>query len=183
MNSDAGLQDSFSSMGGYGGEVPFDDASMSDFQTIDNSKKNTEGAKKGVQFRRRFSMEEVKRISRVSTYNMEEVISYWGDDEDHILRKSELLKAVQEMHYHRRASDSNFTTLGIDDIVGSGKDKKVANRSQSRMAVMDEQDLQHHEGVFDDDLMADVYFITSRGAKEAAHVKAERLHQECLQEK
>jgi len=46
----------------------------------------------------------------------------------------------------------------------------------SKNAVMDEQDLQHHEGILDDELLAGVYAITSTAAKIDAQVKAERLH-------
>ena len=45
---------------------------------------------------------------------------------------------------------------------------------------MDEQDLQYDEGVLDDELLSDVYSITSTAAKREAHIKAERLHNEMV---
>jgi len=141
-------------------------------------KNKKSGGDGGVRFKSRSSIEEVRRISRVSNYDIEEIISYWGESDDHVLRKSELKRAVQDMYFHRRASDSSFTTLGIEDKVGPGKADKKANRIISRSAVMDEQDLQYHEGVLDDELLADVYSITSTAAKRKAQSKAERLHNE-----
>mmetsp|Transcript_32043 Transcript_32043/g.35887 ORF Transcript_32043/g.35887 Transcript_32043/m.35887 type:complete len:184 (-) Transcript_32043:138-689(-) len=143
-------------------------------------KDNFKGGGNGVQFRSQSSIEEVMRISRVSNYDMDEVVSYWGESDDHILRKSELKRAVKDMYLYRRTSDRDFTTLGIDDKVGQGKANKKANRMISRNAVMDEQDLQYDEGVFDDELLSDVYSITSTAAKREAHIKAERLHNEIV---
>ena len=168
MGADA-LMDSTTSIIGQDTYSELDDSD-------DIQMKNRSGG--GVRFRSRGSIEEVVRISRVSNYNMEEIISYWGESDDHVLRKSELKRAVQDMYFHRRASDSDFTTLGIDDKVGQGKANKKANRMISRSAVMDEQDLQYHEGVLDDELLADVYSITSTAAKRNAQSKAERLHNE-----
>jgi hypothetical protein len=141
-------------------------------------KNNKSGGGGGVRFRSRSSIEEVMRISRVSNYDMEEIVSYWGERDDHVLRKSELKRAVQDMYFHRRTSDNDFTTLGIEDTVGQGKANKKANRMLSRSAVMNEQDLQYDEGVLDDELLADVYSITSTAAKRTAQSKAERLHNE-----
>ena len=135
-------------------------------------------ARKGgdVRFRSQSSIEQVRRISRISNYDMEEIIDYWGDSDEHMLRKSELKKAVKEMHYNRRESDNDFTTLGLDDKAGHGRAVRKVNKTVSRTAVMDEQELQHHEGILDEELLADVYAITSTAAKKEAQRKAERLH-------
>ena len=137
----------------------------------------------GVQFKSDSKIEEVRRISRISNYNLEEITSYWGETEEHALRKSELRSAVQDMYYHRRASDSEFTTLGIDDKVGQGKATKKANRNLSRNAVMDEQYLQAQECVIDDELLGDVYSISCGGANKTAQAKAERLHNQLVNNK
>ena len=139
---------------------------------------NSKCKKSGVRFHSRSSIEEVRRISRVSNYNLEEVISYWGDSDDHVLRKRELKKAAQEFQFQRRQSDNNFTSLGIADKVGEGRQMKKNNRNKSRNAVLDEQDLQDHEGVYDDELISDVYAITTHGAKKAARECAELLHEQ-----
>ncbi|KAL3917737.1 MAG: hypothetical protein SGILL_004572 [Bacillariaceae sp.] len=142
-----------------------------------NDNSSPKGRKGGVQFRSRASIEEVRRISRISNYNLEEVISYWGDSDDHVLRKKELKRAAQEFQFQRRMSDNqSFTTLGIADKVGEGRQMKKKNRNISRNAVLDEQDLQDHEGVYDDELISDVYTITTFGAKKSAREQAEALH-------
>mmetsp|Transcript_8245 Transcript_8245/g.13044 ORF Transcript_8245/g.13044 Transcript_8245/m.13044 type:complete len:169 (+) Transcript_8245:191-697(+) len=136
-------------------------------------------AKVGVQFRSNNSIEEVRRISRISNYRLDEVISYWGDSDEHRLRKDELKKAAQDMQFNRRMSDNmEFTSLGIADKVGTGRTIKKINRTKAWNAVMDEQDLQDHEGVQDDELLADVYTVTTVAAKRAAHESAENLHKE-----
>jgi hypothetical protein len=107
------------------------------------------------------------------------VINYWGDSNEHRLRKAELKRAAQEMQFNRRVSDNiEFTSLGIADKVGERSAQKKFNRRKARNAVMEEQDMQEHEGVYDDELLADVYTITSAGAKRAAHEHAEALQKE-----
>lgn len=151
------------------GEIPED--SM-EFRVDESHRKGRDG----VQFRSQSSIEEIRRISRISNYDMEEIINVWGERDEHTLRKSELKRAVKDMYFNRRGSDTDFTTLGIDDKAGHGRAVKKVNRVLSRNAVMDEQSLQNHEGILDDELLADVYSITSTPAKREAQIKAERLH-------
>jgi len=170
------MESTSSSIGDTYSELP----DVSDDTQIKDNFKGSGSGNAGVQFRSQSSIEEVMRISRVSNYDMEEIVSYWGESDDHILRKSELKRAVKDMYLYRRTSDRDFTTLGIDDKVGQGKANKKANRMISRNAVMDEQELQYDEGVLDDELLSDVYSITSTAAKREAHIKAERLHNEMV---
>ena len=129
--------------------------------------------KKGVGFHSRDSIEEVKRISRYSNYDIKEIEAYWGDGNDHKLRKQELRTAVQEWKQGRRMSDNlTFTTRGIMDKIGAGKQVKKANREKARMAVMDEQELQDQEGIIDDDLLAEIYTATTISSKKKAQQEA-----------
>jgi hypothetical protein len=126
-------------------------------------------------------MEQVRRISRYSNYTIEEVESVWGDGDEHRLRKQELKTAVIEWQQGRRASDNfTFTTRGIADKVGPGRMIKKENRARSRQAVMDEQELQDLEGLIDDELLGDIYTITTRSAKEKAHEEALDLAAEVI---
>lgn len=135
-----------------------------------------------VRFRSQSSMEAIRRISRISDYDMAEILDYWGDTEEKDERKAELKQAVKDMYYKRRESDSDFTTLGLDDKAGHGRAIRKANKALARNAVLDEQDLQLHEGILDDELLADVYSITSTAAKREAQMKAQRLADALLNE-
>lgn len=127
---------------------------------------------KGVQFRSE-AMEQVRRISRYSNYNLDEVVAYWGDSGEHRLRKKELREAVVEWQAGRRNSDNfSFTAKGIQDKVGEGKRVKKENRAKARQAVLDEQELQNMEGMKDDELLADIYTVTTAKAKQKAHKEA-----------
>ncbi len=129
-----------------------------------------------VRFRSKSSIEEIRRISRISNYDLDEVLSYWENSDEKAERKEDLKQAVKEMYYNRRASDSDFTTLGLEDKAGHGRAVRKANKLLAKNAVLDEQDLQIHEGILDDELLADVYSITSTAAKREAQIKAKRLH-------
>lgn len=127
-------------------------------------------------------MEQVQRISRYSMYDPEEVVAYWGESNEHVLRKQELKKAVMDWQMGRRNSDNfSFTTVGIADKVGEGREVKKENRFRSRAAVMDEQYLQEAEGLLDDDLLADIYSVTTVGAKKKAHEEALHIADEVKQ--
>lgn len=135
--------------------------------------------KKGVGFNSRESIEQVKRISRYSNYDMAEIEAYWGDGSEHKLRKKELRSAVQEWQQGRRMSDNlTFTTRGIMDKIGEGKHIKKANREKARQAVMDEQELQDQEGIIDDDLLAEIYTATTLNSKQKAHREAMAVREE-----
>ena len=137
------------------------------------------GGRRGVMFKSRESIEEVKRISRISSRTLDEVIAYWGTTDEHKLRKQELRQAATEMQMNRRMSDNmEFTTLGLADKVGEGKLLKKQHRHISREAVLDEQDLQYHEGIVDDELLADVYSSVTYSSQKEAAEKAAMLHKE-----
>jgi hypothetical protein len=135
--------------------------------------------KKGVQFHSRGSVEQVRRISRYSMYDPEEIVAYWGESNEHTLRKEELKTAVREWQSGRRGSDNfSFTTCGIADKVGEGRLVKKENRAKSRNAVMDEQYMQETEGIMDDKLMADIYAVTTSDAKKKAQNEALKISDE-----
>ena len=139
----------------------------------------TKKDRRAVMFRRKTSIEQVRRISRISSRNIAEVVDYWGTTEEHMLRKQELRQAAVEMQAKRRMSDNmEFTTLGLADKVGEGKMLKKQNRYLSREAVLDEQDLQYQEGIVDDELLADVYSSVTYGPQKDAAQKAAMLHEE-----
>lgn len=143
------------------------------------SGKKDPGGRRAVMFKSQSSMEEVRRISRISSRSLAEVVSYWGTSDEHQLRKQELRQAATEMQMKRRMSDNlEFTSLGLADKVGEGKMVKKQNRYVSREAVLDEQDLQYQEGIVDDDLLADVYSSVTYGAQKEAADKAAMLHEE-----
>jgi hypothetical protein len=153
--------------------------SDSSSQMFANMNSQDSRGRKGVQFKSRESIEDVRRISRISQRNLDEVLAYWGTTEEHKLRKQELRHAAHEMQVNRRLSDNmEFTTLGLADKVGEGKALKKAQRAKSREAVLDEQELQFHEGIVDDDLLASVYQSVACGAQKDARTKAEMLHDE-----
>jgi hypothetical protein len=165
---------SSSSLPNEGTLEEYDDAPILMMTSMTDEKK-TSG---GVQFRSTNSLEEVRRISRISNFNLEEVICYWGDSNEHKLRKQELKKAAHDMQCRRMSDNNSFTSLGITDKVGEGRLLKKRNRKTATTAVLDEQDLQYYEGVYDDEILADVYTTTTVAAKKTAQENAAALHEE-----
>jgi hypothetical protein len=142
----------------------------------------TRRPKKGIQWHSRNSIELIKRISRVSHYSIEEIFAVWGDDDEAIRRKQELKVAARDMQYGRRVSDNmTFSTIGIRDKVGLGRQEKQEARYKAWDAVTDEQDLQASEGRRDSELIAGVYSMTTAATRGKARLEALKLEEEVRQ--
>lgn len=151
-----------------------------DLQQTALGEEDDEGSQnRGVRFPSIGKMEQVKRISRYSNYEIDEIIAYWGDSEEHRLRKEELREAAMDWKMGRRTSDNfTFTSAGIADKVGEGRALKRENRIKARNAVLDEQDLQYEEGVKNEELLAEIYTLTTVDAKKKARAEAEHMAEE-----
>jgi hypothetical protein len=135
--------------------------------------------KKRIQWHSRNSIEVIRRISRVSQYSVDEIAAVWGDDDEAILRKQELKLAAKDMQAGRRLSDNmTFSTIGIRDKVGAGREEKREARYKAWDAVMDEQDLQANEGQIDSEIIAGVYSMTTAETRERAHLEALKMEEE-----
>ena len=136
--------------------------------------------KKGIQWHSRNSIEVVQRISRVSQYSIDEIFAVWGDDDEAVLRKQELKSAARDILNRRRMSDNmTFSTVGLRDLVGLGREEKKEARYKAWDAVLDEQDLQASEGRGrNSELIAGVYSMTTAETSGKAHLEALKMEEE-----
>jgi len=136
--------------------------------------------KKKIQFASDEYINQVRRISCFTSYNSEELEAYWGTSQEFRLNKKELKDSVKKMHRQGRRMSDNMTNtrLGIKDKIGKGREEKQENRYYSRNAVLDEQDFQEAEGVYDDELMREVYQQNIGDASQKAYKEAKRLSDE-----
>jgi len=153
----------------------------SDTQSCTSSSTNS-STNKNVQFcARKSTLEEIRRISRISNFSEEEWMAIWTTEDEMLLRKQELKAAVHECkHNARRVSDDQFSRLGLHDKFGEGKRYKDRYRKNARQAVLDEQNLQRDEGLEDLDMLADVYFMSNHKSQEQAQQMAAKLEEEVL---
>ena len=111
----------------------------------------------GVRFRSRKSIEQVKRILRLSDYNMDEIQAMYGTDEEELERKQILQEQIlefgeyadammdeyensnDEVKFDRRVSDNSYTTIGIRDKCGPRLQEKIESREAGWDAVMWDQ--------------------------------------------
>ena len=100
--------------------------------------------RRGVQFRSRNSIEDVRRISTLSNYNTDEVIAVWGDENETTRRIQELQQEMSDLGHGRRESDNlTCTTVGLN--YGKRKAEKMEAREQTWHAVLWEQYRQFQE--------------------------------------
>lgn len=83
-------------------------------------------------------MEDMRKISRLSNYTINDITAVWGDKEEHRERRQALYHDVQELSLGRQSSDKNvnFTTLGIADQVGPEKVERRRRRQAALKAVL-----------------------------------------------
>ena len=137
-----------------------------------------------------FALESVRRISRLSSYNLGEILAVWGDDEEEIQRRDELKRDASEyIEGGRRSSDNyTFTSIGLCDHVGSRREEKEVARCQMWDAVLDEQDNQrqaqentgHSPDVFkyNSALLAMVCKKVTQKSQQLAYENAKELERE-----
>ena len=160
-----------------------DDDQKATKEVVEEQKKEeevTSRPKKRIQWHSRKSIEVIKRISRVSQYSIDEIFAVWGDDDEATLRKQELKVAASDVKNGRRMSDNlTFSTVGIRDKVGLGRQEKREARNKAWDAVMDEQDLQASEGrEGDSERIADAYSMTTAETRGKAHLEALKMEEE-----
>ena len=103
-----------------------------------------------------------------------EVLRYGGVPLLELLEAEERAEASKKLEEKERKAAEKAAAV-------AKKDEKRASALPGRpsaVVAVDEQCLQHHEGVQDDELLADVYAITTVPAKREAQMKAQRLHEE-----
>jgi hypothetical protein len=71
-----------------------------------------------------------------------------------------------------------FSTIGVRDKAGLGRQEKQEARCEAWDAVMDEQDLQASEGRRDSELVAEVCSMTAAKTRGRAHLEALKLEEE-----
>ena len=160
-----------------------DDDQKATKEVVEEQKKEeevTSRPKKRIQWHSRKSIEVIKRISRVSQYSIDEIFAVWGDDDEATLRKQELKVAASDVKNGRRMSDNlTFSTVGIRDKVGLGRQERKEAIYNAWDTVMNEQDLQTSEGLGrDSELIAGVYSMTTAETRGKAHLEALKMEEE-----
>ena len=100
--------------------------------------------RRGVQFRSRNSIEDIRRISTISNYDLDEVIAVWGNEDEQTQRVQELKQEMSDLYNGRRASD-NLTCTSIGLHVGPRQSEKLEAREATYQAVLFEQYRQYEE--------------------------------------
>ena len=158
-----------------------------------SSSSTSSSSRGGVQFR--CALEEIRRISRLSSYQLEEIVAVWGDDDEQIERQQELKRDANEfIHSGRRSSDNyTFTSVGLCDHVGTRKEEKITAREQVWDAVWKEQENQrvaqvntgHSNDIFkyNSALLAKACQQATYKSQQSAYEKAKELEFELFQQK
>ena len=132
-------------------------------------------------------------ISRLSTYELEEIMAVWGNKEEQIQNRLKLKQEVREYAQGRRLSDSdNWTSMGLTDKIGIRRLEKQHYRQEGYEAVLGTQETQRlmaldgldkdesspaHPAIRNDVISA-IYSTTTQSASLKAHQEAISLQHE-----
>ena len=143
-------------------------------------------------------------ISRLSTYELDEIIAVWGDADEKANRKQNMkedMKILQKAQ--RRMSDNGFTAIGLLDKIGERRNEKRNNRERGKDTVLSTQETQRRLKELDccgvaipgvpescgggsdedyDEVLAKLYKATVKGAQDKAYEEALALHNDIVYE-
>ena len=148
-------------------------------------------------------LNERHNISRLSTYELDELLAVWGDSEEKYNRKQAVKEDVKQFQkMGRRLSDNmTFTSVGLLDKVGERRVEKFINRERGLETVLSTQETQRRlmemdcydripgvtasfgrNGEDNDEVLAKLYKLTVQSAQEKAYNDALDLHNDIVNE-
>eukprot|EP00525_Craspedostauros_australis_P000819 CAMPEP_0198116096 /NCGR_PEP_ID=MMETSP1442-20131203/9451_1 /TAXON_ID= /ORGANISM="Craspedostauros australis, Strain CCMP3328" /LENGTH=178 /DNA_ID=CAMNT_0043773789 /DNA_START=9 /DNA_END=541 /DNA_ORIENTATION=- len=123
-------------------------------------------AKKSVTF---FGYAKQHATLHIKDYTNDEIDACWLSKQDKIHTRQDIIGTLRQ---HGNSNSSDLDIRGLESHTVQGSQQRRANRDESISAVLDEQDLQEHEGSFCPDMIAAVYADTTRNAQMRANVQA-----------
>jgi hypothetical protein len=116
-----------------------------------------------------------KTLSR-KDYTLEETEASWSSLEDlqKILRRCH--KEIKKIDLGEKFKDKKYCARGLEGRTKIGSVSKAQTRALAINAVLEEQFTQWNEGVFDEDTIADAYYIASSSCQLWASLVGRRDH-------
>lgn len=112
-------------------------------------------------------------LSRVD-YTIEEMSSTWYDRTDLKQMRTTARSEARLLEVGLLHESSTTSVRGLEGRTTEGLKRKRRNRADANNAVFDELDNQEEQGIFDDDALADIYFVFSEHCQATAHMMGMR---------
>jgi hypothetical protein len=126
---------------------------------------------------------EKKRHHRCQDLSDDELESYWYTESDSKIILAIAKVTVKMMMRGEFCDDVDYCSRGLEGKTPVGSKKRQKNKLRVRKALLEEQEIQREEGVFDPEYLAQVCLKYSREVNIAAHsqgLRDEREIQEYL---
>uniref|UniRef100_A0A7R9WY23 Uncharacterized protein n=1 Tax=Craspedostauros australis TaxID=1486917 RepID=A0A7R9WY23_9STRA len=116
----------------------------------------------------------VKEIIHINDYANDEIDACWCSKQDKIHTRQDIANTLRQHNSNSNSSTNNsdLDIRGLECRTKQGSQQRRADRDESISAVLDEQDLQEHEGSSCPDMISAVYADTTRNAQMRANVQA-----------
>uniref|UniRef100_A0A7R9ZMR6 Uncharacterized protein n=1 Tax=Craspedostauros australis TaxID=1486917 RepID=A0A7R9ZMR6_9STRA len=133
-----------------------------------NRNTTTTNRKKSVSFNRRVR---VKETLHLNNYTDAEIDACWLSKQESMHIRQDIANTLRQHHQHN-GGVSYSDIRGLECRTKQGSEQRRRDRNESISAVLDEQDLQDHEGSCCPDIISYVYTEASRSAQIRANVRA-----------
>jgi hypothetical protein len=146
----------------------------------DSAKKLEKGENKSVHWNRKV---EKKRHHRCQDLSDDELECYWYTESDTKIILAIAKVTVKMMMKGEFCDDIDYCSRGLEGKTPVGSKKRQKNKLRVRKALLEEQEIQREEGVFDPEYLAQVCLKYSRETNITAHsqgLRDEREIQEYL---
>ena len=115
----------------------------------------------------------IRQTIRINDYTDDEIASAWYDETELDTVISDIkttLLLIEEEGVAAANSDPERCTRGLESYTPEGQRLKERSRMKAKDAVLDEQEFQDETGIFDPELLADLYYERTRWSEARARV-------------
>jgi hypothetical protein len=109
-----------------------------------------------------------KTLSR-KDYTPEDVEASWYSHEESKAISTQCIKEIKRMDMGEKLKDKKYCSRGLEGHTTIGAESKMRNRKVAIDAVLDEQLIQWEEGIYDEELIGDIYYEASIRCQVWAH--------------
>ena len=126
--------------------------------------------KKSVSFH---SIVRASKVLHINNYTDEEIEATWYSDSDYAMMKADNRYTAQLFVSGMvQGDDDQYCRRGLESYTPDGSRRRKSNRAAATAAVLDEQDEQFDEGVFEPEYIAQVYKFESEHCQVLANTIA-----------
>lgn len=126
--------------------------------------------KRKKSIRLRMEQNEVFPIPHIDDFDEEVIQAIWYQQDEYATMKVGFVATIKKMMRGEHIPENNESTIrGLEFRTRKGALRRQHNKLTAITAVLDEQDRQFSEGIFDEDTLSETYLAHSTHCRDSAH--------------